>query len=413
MNEAFMQGEKYTPKGERITEYPAEFKKWVKAHKTDIAKSRNRGTEPYFIRNNSYAIDEILNPKQKELTTLEKAKIRHDARTPEQTAKIQNEWNARRIQNLQKAVNQGLLPKESITGLEQLPQDELNNRIAFLQKRIAAHQSRTQAQINNIKKAWEQRKNALLDRVHPAMKKAYKTTADIDETFKLINAEFSPGEKWFEHGDLKLALETNPRANGSTWMDGRTYLKQDRLDYVKSALGKIGRGKADAITFQEADAMATFWHEITHNRNVPGNMSITNTQRDVMEMMNEFVARKTLPDFYAKMGCKTTPHPEFITNRASTGYNRRVLGYDFVISKLGLDADKVLQSAKKNLFALKYSEQENTAIQALLDGGLDKFKCENGKKIGMLQIKKIVALCRQGYATQSIENYMRNKGIIK
>lgn len=72
MNEAFMQGEKYTPKGERITEYPAEFKKWVKAHKTDIAKSRSRGTEPYFIRNNAYAIDEILNPKQKELTTLEK-----------------------------------------------------------------------------------------------------------------------------------------------------------------------------------------------------------------------------------------------------------------------------------------------------------------------------------------------------
>lgn len=95
MNEAFMQGEKYTPKGERITEYPAEFKKWEKAHRTDIAKARNRGTEPYFIRNNSYAIDEILNPKQKELTTLEKAKLRHDARTPEQIKAIKNRWAER------------------------------------------------------------------------------------------------------------------------------------------------------------------------------------------------------------------------------------------------------------------------------------------------------------------------------
>lgn len=90
-----MQGEKYTPKGERITEYPAEFKKWEKAHRTDIAKARNRGTEPYFIRNNSYAIDEILNPKQKEFTTLEKAKLRHDARTPEQIKAIKNRWAER------------------------------------------------------------------------------------------------------------------------------------------------------------------------------------------------------------------------------------------------------------------------------------------------------------------------------
>lgn len=94
-----MQGEKYTPKGEQITEYPAEFKKWVKAHKADIAKARSRGTEPYFIRNNAYAIDGILNPKQKELTTLEKAKLRHDARTPEQIQAIQQRWDERRHKN--------------------------------------------------------------------------------------------------------------------------------------------------------------------------------------------------------------------------------------------------------------------------------------------------------------------------
>ena len=64
MNEAFMQGEKYTPKGERITEYPAEFKKWVKTHKADIAAARSKGTEPYFIRNNADVIEGILKPKQ-------------------------------------------------------------------------------------------------------------------------------------------------------------------------------------------------------------------------------------------------------------------------------------------------------------------------------------------------------------
>ena len=105
MNEAFMQGEKYTPKGERIIEYPAEFKKWVKAHKTDIAKSRNRGTEPYFIRNNAAVIDGILKPKKRGKTIVkdtpaisitEEARQRHKKRTEQQERDIQRKWTLRR-----------------------------------------------------------------------------------------------------------------------------------------------------------------------------------------------------------------------------------------------------------------------------------------------------------------------------
>ncbi|UWH95577.1 MAG: minor capsid protein 2 [Bacteriophage sp.] len=247
--------------------------------------------------------------------------------------------------------------------------------------------------------------------IHPAMKTSYTKDKDVDDTMKQINAEFKT-ERWFEHGDCVLTPTRKSGVNGFTYMDGRISLRPERVEYVKSAMAKIGQGKSNEITFEEADAMATFWHEITHNRNVPGNMWITSTQTDIMEMMNEFVARKTLPEFYAKMGCPTTPHPEFITNRASTGYNRRVIGYDFVIQKLGLDPDKVLKSARKNLFELKYSEQETTAIQALLDGGLDKFKGANGKKLGKAQIKKLVAMCRKGMSTTTIENYLKNEKII-
>ena len=44
-------------------------------------------SQPYFIRDNKTVVDNILNPKAK-LTTLEKAKIRHDARTPEDINRI-------------------------------------------------------------------------------------------------------------------------------------------------------------------------------------------------------------------------------------------------------------------------------------------------------------------------------------
>lgn len=93
--QAFLKGEKYVPQGKQITEYPEAFKDWVKGHAEDIAKARERGTEPYFIKNNKDIIDNIINPKPKELTTLEKAKMRHDARTPEQVADIKSRWEQR------------------------------------------------------------------------------------------------------------------------------------------------------------------------------------------------------------------------------------------------------------------------------------------------------------------------------
>lgn len=96
MTEAFLKGETYTPKGKQITDYPAAFKDWVREHSDDIAKARERCSEPYFIRNNALAVDEIINPQPKELSIAEKAKLRHEARTPEQEDAIRNAWEERK-----------------------------------------------------------------------------------------------------------------------------------------------------------------------------------------------------------------------------------------------------------------------------------------------------------------------------
>lgn len=95
MTEAFLKGETYEPKGRQITDYPAAFKDWVRDNAENIVKARERGSEPYFIRNNALAIDEIINPKPKELSILEKAKLRHEARTPEQEDAIRRAWQER------------------------------------------------------------------------------------------------------------------------------------------------------------------------------------------------------------------------------------------------------------------------------------------------------------------------------
>ena len=48
--------------GREITRYPDNFRQWVKDNADNIEAARARGTEPYFITNNSRAINNILNP---------------------------------------------------------------------------------------------------------------------------------------------------------------------------------------------------------------------------------------------------------------------------------------------------------------------------------------------------------------
>lgn len=241
-----------------------------------------------------------------------------------------------------------------------------------------------QANIDRLKKEAEKKMPAY-------MRKTFAATTDIDETMKSINATLADANKWFQHGDCKIFVEKNIHNNGSTYMDGRIYLRQERIDRCKSALAKLGKGKAKDITEDEADAMATFWHEITHNRSIPGNMHTTATQSRYMELANEFVARKTLPEFYAKLGAKEMPHKEFMLVRTSTGYNDMVTNYEYVINTLGLDKDKVIESVTKSLFETPYTEQKEGLIKALVDGGL---KTTDGKAVSKKTLNDLIKMVK-------------------
>ena len=62
MADAKLEGKEYTPETPAITDYPDNFKEFVRDNADNINKARERGTEPYFIRNNAGVIDNILNP---------------------------------------------------------------------------------------------------------------------------------------------------------------------------------------------------------------------------------------------------------------------------------------------------------------------------------------------------------------
>ena len=76
----------------RVDDVPQEFTDWVRGNSERIEHAKSLS---YFVKDNKDVVEEILNPKQKVLTTLEKAKLRHDARTPEQIEAIKNRWAER------------------------------------------------------------------------------------------------------------------------------------------------------------------------------------------------------------------------------------------------------------------------------------------------------------------------------
>lgn len=109
VTEAFLRGEKYTPKGKKITSYPQNFKDWVTEHSEQIAASRDRGTEPYFIKNNADVIDNILNPKDEPLSIAEIAAKRHAERTPEKEKQLREYWDNKKAEGDARRKNEALI----------------------------------------------------------------------------------------------------------------------------------------------------------------------------------------------------------------------------------------------------------------------------------------------------------------
>lgn len=126
-------------------------------------------------------------------------------------AKIQQAWNERRISNLAKAVKDGYLPKESISGLSELKQDAFNTRVSALQKAANRHKMRNSQAIADAQFKWSQRRVYRLEwkKIIPSDLKKYNellemispsnvATFDINKfnaTFSVVSRHMSRTKK--------------------------------------------------------------------------------------------------------------------------------------------------------------------------------------------------------------------------
>ena len=318
-----------------VTEPPEGFKDWMEKNEERIAKASKKGTLPGFVRENEGVVG------VKDIT-----KGNHASRE-------------------EKADTAGV--KENST-----------NVISASEKALIAEES-----------------VAVKHNVHEFFKeKDFKEAKDVCDVLNKINENLPKEEKWFVNGGLSLGITDDPSVNGKTFRDGRILLTKERLERVQATFRKIAQGQASDITKEEANAMATLWHEIVHNRHVgldPSGEKYSVSER-CMELANEWYARHNLKTFYGHLGLDKVPYPEFITHRKSTAYDQMVKNFDHVIGIMRLDRKEVMASLEGSLFNGKYDDMENGLYNALLEGGMKNL---NDMVLPENQAKELLKIVRK------------------
>ena len=183
-----------------VRDVPAAFNDWVDEHSERIKMG---GNLPYFVKDNRNVVDRIIGiATEPQKTPLEIAKERHEARIPEDIIDIQQRWNETRLRKLAASIDDGYLPKEVKERLEEMLVnnnqkhfDEINAKIAFLQKRAKTHMERSQKDIADIKQRWEEKQ--LRDNT-------IRTRAEniLAEAKKWSEVDYSVLEKFVTTGNL-------------------------------------------------------------------------------------------------------------------------------------------------------------------------------------------------------------------
>ncbi len=165
-----------------------------------------------------------------------------------------------------------------------------------------------------------------------------KTVDDLREVMQNLDDKFKG--KYFARGFKDIKLLTDYTLNGTTDMEGTIELHPNIYQGVIKALNNIRAGID--TTYEDEKALSTLWHEITHNKNVVGNMPVTSLQLQFYELANEFVSRNTLPEFMYSLGGKLN-HTELMDTRDNTAYNEKVKNYGYLITRVNGNKEKVLE----------------------------------------------------------------------
>lgn len=205
------------------------------------------------------------------------------------------------------------------------------------------------------------------DKIDLSAAKPVKTLKDAE---KLLLENKTQISSWFNNTEFKsLGITYKANSNAQTDLDGNIWLSPSKANYFIQALQKIQNGLD--LSVNEEKSFATMWHEIWHNRNQSEQAPfMTNSETKYMELGNEFVARKTLDEFFDKFGV-TLKNKSLKNDRDDTGYNTMVKNYDRLIEHFKVDPEKVLAYLSDKMTNGDYTEVKKYLIEAILSENKD------------------------------------------
>lgn len=299
-----------------------------------------------------------------------------DADAENQRLKDYEEEKVQKVAKLYK--NEDIKPLEKETKAKSKKQEQ--RRAEIRKMADERHANRTATEADKIQAKWT------LSHPHSQMPKKFNGVGDI-ATFwnKIDKARETLGqERIFQNGDFKFG-RINNKYNGDTSMDGTINLHRKIHNLCVSAFEKLRLGKN--ISEDECRAIGTLWHEMTHNRHKlnggifhrPPGKSL-----DYMEMANEFVARKTLPELFGLIGAKSAPYKQFMISRDNCGYDDWVVRLDTALDTFGINKDSFLKQARTDLFDGNYDMQKELLVNNM---------ASHVKGMDTADATKIVAQC--------------------
>lgn len=209
----------------------------------NVSASQNWGLRPSSKREGTSTDAKLA--KFFELNKKSPKEIAIERHAKRDAAKIQHAWNKRRISNLAKAVKDGYLPKESLTGLSELKQDAFNTRVSALQKAANRHEARNTKTINEIKERWtkKQKRDATTRLMANNVLKVAQDWQEVDfSVLEKIIANNNLGAMRAEAKNVAQAIKAirdEEKALADLIPDAHGWHKQFGIAELREAHGKI------------------------------------------------------------------------------------------------------------------------------------------------------------------------------
>ena len=226
-----------------------------------------------------------------------------------------------------------------------------------------------------MKKCPEVNKESYEELRGPASKRPapVRTYAELGEGIKERCGQFAT------NNGIKRVVTENGRgyfmatdSRGTLWLNSKTFSTScdgfNALRDLKTAWNKLAKG--EELTFNEEYAFESLWHELTHNRQKPGNLGRGETpQQRIMEIFTQWTARRTYPRLLESLGGKAVHQKEIL--KKGYGYGLWIRNFDRLLDVLEIREEELLPELLRLIDTVSTADYDGELkeLLAALSGG--------------------------------------------